>query len=144
MAVALGAVWRHAWANESRLWTGPERDQRVQGEVQVSSPIVQHLPGFIRRRVSQHNGSTFEFRPRTRDRIKALATEFRNEASWDRILRILLGAGMLLLGWLVLGEGIFGAAFRIFGFVPLVTGILGWCPFYTLFGFGTKKQTRTD
>ena len=110
----------------------------------MSSPIVQHLPGFIRRKVSQHNGSTFEVRPRTTDRIKALATEFRNEATWDRILRILLGVGMLLLGWLVLGEGILGAAFRIFGFVPLVTGLLGWCPFYTLLGFATKKQGRLD
>jgi hypothetical protein len=110
----------------------------------VSSPIVQHLPGFIRRKVSQHNGSTFEARPKTTDRIRALATEFRNEANWDRILRVLLGVGMLLLGWFAMGEGIFGAAFRIFGFVPLVTGLLGWCPFYTLLGFGTKKQTRND
>lgn len=110
----------------------------------MSSPIVQHLPGFIRRRVSQHNGSTFEIRPRATDRIKALATEFRNEATWDRILRILVGAGMLLLGWFVLGEGIFGAAFRIFGFVPLVTGLLGWCPFYTLFGIRTRRQGRSD
>jgi hypothetical protein len=70
--------------------------------------------------------------------------EFRNEANWDRVFRILLGAGMLFLGWFVLGEGIFGAAFRIFGFVPLVTGLLGWCPFYTLFGIATKRYGRTD
>jgi hypothetical protein len=110
----------------------------------MSSPIVQNLPRFIRRRVSQHNGSTFEVQPRPTEGIKALATEFRNEANWDRILRILLGVAMLLLGWFAMGEGIFGTAFRIFGFVPLVTGLLGWCPFYTLLGIGTKKQTRTD
>lgn len=51
---------------------------------------------------------------------------------------------MLLLGWFVLGEGIFGAAFRIFGFVPLVTGLLGWCPFYTLFGIRTRRLGRSD
>ncbi|NHZ73729.1 MAG: DUF2892 domain-containing protein [Nitrospirae bacterium] len=143
MAVALGAIWRHDWVNECRIRTGLDETGSPRRS-QVSSPIVQHLPGFIRRKVSQHNGSTFEVRPRTTDRIKALATEFRNEANWDRILRILLGVGMLLLGWLVLGEGILGAAFRIFGFVPLVTGLLGWCPFYTLLGFATKKQVRID
>ena len=110
----------------------------------MSSPIVQNLPGFIRRRVSQHNGSTFEVHAGPTEGIKALATEFRNQANWDRILRILLGIGMLLLGWFAMGEGILGAAFRIFGFVPLVTGLFGWCPFYTLFGIGTRKQTRTD
>lgn len=110
----------------------------------MSSPIVQHLPGFIRRRVSQKNGSTFEVQPRLTEGMKSLATEFRNQANWDRVLRTLLGVAMLLLGWFAMGEGIIGAAFRIFGFVPLVTGLLGWCPFYTLFGFGTKKQTRND
>ena len=110
----------------------------------MNSPIVHHLPGFIRRRVLQLNGSTFEVQPRTTEGIKALATEFINQATWDRVFRILLGIGMLVLGWFAMGEGIFGAAFRIFGFVPLVTGLLGWCPFYTLLGIATRKQGRTE
>jgi hypothetical protein len=110
----------------------------------VSSPFVQHLPQFIRRRVAHDNGSQLRFRPRKIDRIKAVATEFRNEANWDRFLRVLLGAGMLLLGWFVIGEGILGAAFRIFGFIPLVTGLMGWCPFYTLLGVATKRAGRSD
>ncbi len=70
--------------------------------------------------------------------------EYTNEAGWDRALRILLGLVMILLGWFVIGEGLVGAVFKIFGFLPLVTGLLGWCPFYSLFGIGSKKIRRSD
>lgn len=70
--------------------------------------------------------------------------EYTNEAGWDRALRILLGLIMISLGWFVIGEGLLGAAFKIFGFLPLVTGLLGWCPFYSLFGIGSKKIRRSD
>ena len=67
---------------------------------------------------------------------------FTNEANWDRTLRIVLGVVMLCLGWLVLGDGLTAAVFKIFGFLPLITGLLGWCPFYSLFGLTTKKIRR--
>jgi hypothetical protein len=56
----------------------------------------------------------------------------RNEATWERALRVALGAGLISLvfvgpqtplGWI--------------GVVPLATGLLGSCPLYTLFGFST-------
>ena len=70
--------------------------------------------------------------------------EYTNEAAWDRALRVVLGLIMIYLGWFVLGDGLIGAAFKIFGFVPLITGVIGWCPFYTLFGLDTKRIRRSD
>ncbi len=48
-------------------------------------------------------------------------TSFINEASWDRILRVLL----LLLGWAGVVGGTLGLVFKVVGFVPLVTGLVG-------------------
>ena len=55
-----------------------------------------------------------------------------NEGSIDRILRIV--AGIVLLGLAATGTvGWWGWI----GIVPLATGLLGWCPLYTLLGFST-------
>jgi hypothetical protein len=57
-----------------------------------------------------------------------------NVGGLDRLLRIGIGLALIALaasgtvgwwGWL--------------GLVPLVTGVLGWCPPYALFGFSTCK-----
>lgn len=56
----------------------------------------------------------------------------RNEHTVDRAIRVVLGLGLLALaitgrltpwGWL--------------GVVPLLTGLIGSCPLYTLLGVGT-------
>jgi hypothetical protein len=58
-----------------------------------------------------------------------------NVGGIDRVLRIVLGLGLLSLvfvgpqtpwGWI--------------GVVPLLTALIGWCPAYTLFGWSTKGQ----
>lgn len=64
-----------------------------------------------------------------------------NEASWDWTVRILLGAGLLILGWSGLVGGTLGLVLKVFGFLPLATGLLGWCPAYAVFGFTTRKAT---
>jgi hypothetical protein len=61
-----------------------------------------------------------------------------NEAGWDRIVRVVLGIIMLYLGWAVFAGGL-GLAFKIIGLIPLLTGLVGWCPLYALFKFGTAK-----
>ena len=68
--------------------------------------------------------------------------DFINEARWDRIARICLGILMILLGWTGLTEGLFAVALRIFGLVPLITGLIGWDPVYALFGFDSRKNAR--
>ncbi len=62
-----------------------------------------------------------------------------NEATWDRIVRVVLGIVFLYLGWGGIVAGGWGTFFKIIGFVPLLTGLIGWCPAYSLFKFQTKK-----
>lgn len=55
-----------------------------------------------------------------------------NEGGIDRIVRIV--AGLLLLGLMAMGSiGWWGWL----GIVPLATGLIGWCPAYTLLGVNT-------
>jgi hypothetical protein len=67
----------------------------------------------------------------------------RAAASWgnlsgaERVLRMLTGAAMLGAAWTGTVTGIAGVALQVFGWVPLATGVVGWCPFYAIFGFST-------
>jgi hypothetical protein len=63
----------------------------------------------------------------------------RNEHNVERIIRVLVGAGVLSLafigpatpwGWL--------------GLIPIATGLIGSCPLYTLFGFSTCPMKPTN
>lgn len=62
----------------------------------------------------------------------------RNTASWDRVLRVVLGLVMLALvfvgpqtpfGWL--------------GLILILTGAIGFCPLYRLVGLSTCPVTKT-
>jgi hypothetical protein len=64
---------------------------------------------------------------------------FINEAAWDRIARVVLGIVLLTLGWGEVVTGAWGTAFKVIGFVPLLTGLVGWCPLYAIFGFRTNR-----
>lgn len=55
-----------------------------------------------------------------------------NVGGLDRGLRIV--GGLTLIG-LVLADAI--GAWGLIGVVPLVTGVLRWCPAYTLFGISS-------
>lgn len=55
----------------------------------------------------------------------------KNEGSIDRILRIVVGA-LLVLG-AVMGYG----WWMWIGVVPLLTGAVGWCPLYSVLGIRT-------
>lgn len=62
-----------------------------------------------------------------------------NEAGWDRMLRIALGAVLLYLGWANVVPGVLGTVFKVLGFIPLVTGLIGWCPLYGACRIRTNK-----
>ena len=62
-----------------------------------------------------------------------------NQANWDRIARVVLGIILLILGWGGIVTGGWGVFLKIIGFVPLLTGLLGYCPIYGLLKFKTKK-----
>jgi hypothetical protein len=65
-----------------------------------------------------------------------------NESSIDRTIRIVVGLIAIYLGWFVIGDELLAAVFKIFGFVPLVTGLIGWCPFYSILGISTRRSLR--
>ena len=54
-----------------------------------------------------------------------------NVGGADKILRIV--AGIALLAWAVFG----GPVWAWIGIVPLATGLIGWCPAYTMLGMNT-------
>jgi len=62
---------------------------------------------------------------------------FTNEAAWDRALRIVVGLILLYLGWAGVVGGTLGVVFKILGFLPLLTGVVGFCPAYALLGVST-------
>lgn len=55
-----------------------------------------------------------------------------NEGLMDRVLRIVVGLGILSLAFWGLET-----QWAFIGLVPIMTGIFGYCPFYTLFGITT-------
>ena len=54
-----------------------------------------------------------------------------NVGGIDKIIRIL--AGVALIAWALMG----GPVWAWIGIVPLATGLLGWCPAYSLLGIKT-------
>lgn len=60
-----------------------------------------------------------------------------NEASWDRLVRVVLGIVLIGVGLLAVGGG-WGWVMAAVGLIPLVTGLVGWCPIYSVIGRGTK------
>ena len=62
-----------------------------------------------------------------------------NEGTLDRIIRGIAGAVLLATG-LVLVKGTVGIVLDVLGAILLVTGIVGFCPLYTLFGLKTSKK----
>ncbi len=63
-----------------------------------------------------------------------------NEGTIDRALRVI--AGLVLIALAATGTvGVWGWI----GIVPLATGLIGWCPAYTLLGINTcpmKTQSK--
>ena len=67
---------------------------------------------------------------------------FVNEGRWDRALRIVLGLTLLYLGWTGVVAGTLGWILKVGGFLPLVTGLVGWCALYQLLGISTCPRPR--
>jgi Protein of unknown function (DUF2892) len=60
-----------------------------------------------------------------------------NIGSMERILRIVIG--LVLIGLAATGQvGVWGWI----GLVPLATGLIGWCPPYSLLGINTCKNRK--
>jgi hypothetical protein len=57
-----------------------------------------------------------------------MAEALVNIGMWERVLRIGLGAA--ILGFIVASQSPW-RWLGLIGIVPLATGLLGWCPFYS-------------
>jgi hypothetical protein len=63
---------------------------------------------------------------------------FMNEGTADRVIRVVAGIVILVLGWGGVVDGTLGTVFKIVGFVPLLTGLVGWCPLYAIAHLSTR------
>jgi hypothetical protein len=61
----------------------------------------------------------------------------RNEADWDRALRVVVG--LALLAMTVVGPQTW---WGLVGILPLLTGALGYCPLYQVVGINTCAVKR--
>lgn len=59
-----------------------------------------------------------------------------NEGGIDRVLRIIVGLGLIAVA-LGLVPGVAPYTWAWIGVVPLLTGLIGWCPAYSIFGIST-------
>lgn len=69
-----------------------------------------------------------------------------NEGTLDRAIRLILGFVLIPVGlWVLDGvnAGVVGIVVAAVGLIPLVTGAIGSCPTYRLFGFDTLGATAT-
>lgn len=61
-----------------------------------------------------------------------------NEGSIDRAVRLVVAGVLIGIGLgVVRGPG--GIAMAAVGVIPLLTGLSGFCPLYTLFGINTSR-----
>jgi hypothetical protein len=64
-----------------------------------------------------------------------------NVGSMDRILRIVVGAALLVWFFMDNGAGFWHYA-KLIGIVPLLTGLMSTCPLYSVFGYSTCPMKR--
>jgi hypothetical protein len=60
----------------------------------------------------------------------------KNVGSADKIIRIVLGLGLLSLLFVLEAPMKY---LGLIGLVPLLTSLMGWCPLYSLIGVSTCK-----
>ena len=62
----------------------------------------------------------------------------------DRISTMVLQRKTPFGWWLGFAAGVWKAGLLVFGWVPLVTGAVGWCPVYALLGVSTHRPGPRD
>jgi len=68
-----------------------------------------------------------------------------NVGGIDRVLRILVGialVAMVFAGPILLPESTLPWVWGWVGIIPLATGLIGWCPPYSMFGWSTRKAAE--
>lgn len=65
----------------------------------------------------------------------------RNEGGLDRAFRIVAGLLLILAGYV--SGGTWGIVLYVIALVPLLTGVIGWCPLYSVFKINTYGLSKT-
>lgn len=65
-----------------------------------------------------------------------------NQGSTDRIIRVIVGILLIIIGWPVFGNNALGIILDIIGAILLVTGITGFCGIYRVLGISTIKTPK--
>ena len=66
-------------------------------------------------------------------KITIMGIYIMNVGGFDKIARIVIGVAVI--AWGAYAQNWWGAV----GFIPLLTGLVGWCPAYLPFGLNTYK-----
>ena len=64
---------------------------------------------------------------------------FLNEGLWDRLIRLVIGLAFgyaAVMTW----PGTAAMVYLVIGAIAFVTGLVGWCPAYSLFRWSTRKK----
>lgn len=64
-----------------------------------------------------------------------------NEGTLDRLVRIVIGVALLAWFFLDQGQGFWHYA-KLIGVLPLLTGIVGSCPLYSVLGLSTCPMKK--
>lgn len=64
----------------------------------------------------------------------------QNESTVDRVIRFVLGAVLVYMWYAAVVTGVLAIIALVLGIILAITGVIGWCPLYTLFGIGTHKS----
>jgi hypothetical protein len=76
-----------------------------------------------------------------RQRLKGNIMFKTNVGGIDRALRIVVGAALVLWFFVDQGSGLWHYA-KLIGVVPILTGLFGTCPLYSILGLSTCPVKR--
>ncbi|MBI2840565.1 MAG: DUF2892 domain-containing protein [Acidobacteria bacterium] len=63
----------------------------------------------------------------------------KNIGTVERVIRVIVGIGVLSVAFV--GKG---TPWTYLGILPLLTGVVGWCPPYAVFGISTCKASDQE
>ncbi len=63
----------------------------------------------------------------------------KNEGTWDRIIRVILGLILLYVGY-AMAPAPWNYVAYVVGIILVVTGAIGYCLLYSLFKINTSKS----
>jgi len=66
----------------------------------------------------------------------------KNVGGTERAIRLLIGAGLLALGFFHVVTGTAAIAAYIVGAVALITGLIRYCPAWSIFGINTCQTAH--